>query len=117
MCRVSRGFNFKFYAALQPFIFQKSPLSESEGKLRSGDADFAAYMRRQHERSAAAFGHLQSEHGGDRVCRFVDLSQIFANDPRSLFWDFSHVNNEGNATIGSAIAGDLARTLLARPAQ
>jgi hypothetical protein len=50
------------------------------------------------------------------MCRFVDLSQIFANDPRSLFWDFSHVNNDGNATIGAAIAEGLARTLLARSA-
>jgi hypothetical protein len=33
-----------------------------------------------------------------------------------LFWDFIHINNDGNATIGAAIANDLASTLLARPA-
>jgi lysophospholipase L1-like esterase len=116
MCRIGHAFDFKFYAVFQPFIFQKSPWSEAETQLRFGDANFAAYMRRQHERSATAFARLQAESGNDGMCRFVDLSQIFANDPRSLFWDFSHVNNDGNAAIGAAIAQGLARTLLARPA-
>ena len=116
MCRIGHAFKFKFHAVLQPLIFQKSPWSESEAKLRFGDADFAAYMRRQHDRSAVAFGQLQAENGDDGACRFVDLSQTFANDPRSLFWDFIHINNDGNATIGAAIANDLARTLLARSA-
>jgi lysophospholipase L1-like esterase len=112
MCTVGRGFNFKFYAVLQPLIFQKSPWSESEAKLKFGDAEFASYMRRQHDRAAAIFPHLQAEDGGDGKCRFIDLSQTFATDPRSLFWDFIHVNNDGNATIGSAIATDLASSLL-----
>ena len=112
MCRLGRAFNFTFYAVLQPLIFQKSPLSDTEMKLKFGDADFASYMRRQYDRAAAAFHRLQADHGG--ACRFVDLSQIFANDPRSLFWDFIHVNNDGNATIATAIATDLANSFLPR---
>ena len=112
MCRLGRAFNFKFYAVLQPLIFQKSPRSDTETKLKFGDADFASYMQRQHDRAAVAFRRLQADDGVDGACRFVDLSQIFANDPRSLFWDFIHVNNDGNATIASAIGTDLANSFL-----
>lgn len=112
MCRIGHGFNFKFYAVLHPLIFQKSPLSDAEKALNVGDADFASYMRRQHDRAATAFSALQSGDGADGLCRFVDFSDIFANDPRNLFWDFIHVNNDGNATIGSAIAADLAESLI-----
>jgi lysophospholipase L1-like esterase len=112
MCKLGRAFNFRFYAVLQPMMFQKSPLSESEIKLKFGDSSFASYMRRQHDRAVMAFHLLQAEDEREGTCRFVDLSQIFANDPRSLFWDFIHVNNDGNATIASAIATDLANSLL-----
>src|SRR5262249_5231011 len=108
MCRLGRAFNFRFYAVLQPMIFQKSPLSGTELELKFGDADFASYMRRQHDQAVIAFNRLQAGDGQEDTCRFVDLSQIFTNDPRSLFWDFIHVNNDGNATIASAIAADLA---------
>jgi lysophospholipase L1-like esterase len=108
MCQVGRSFNFRFYAVLQPLIFQKSPLSNTERELKFGDADFASYMRRQHDLAVIAFHRLQSDDGREGTCRFVDLSQIFVNDPRGLFWDFIHVNNDGNTTIASAIATDLA---------
>ena len=114
MCRLGRAFNFTFYAVLQPLIFQKSPLSETETKLKFGDADFASYIRRQYDRAAAAFHRLQADDGAGGACRFADLSQIFANEPRSLFWDFIHVNNDGNATIATAIATDLANSFLPR---
>lgn len=112
MCRIGHGFNFKFYAVLQPLIFQKSPLSDAEKALKFGDAKFVSYMRRQHDRTVTAFSRLQADDGTDGLCRFVDLSNIFADDPRNLFWDFIHVNNDGNATIGSAIAADLARSFI-----
>jgi hypothetical protein len=60
-------------------IFQKSPWSGNERMLKFGDAEFASYMKRQHDRVAANFPLLQAEDGGDGKCRFVDLSQIFAN--------------------------------------
>jgi hypothetical protein len=69
-------------------------------------------MRRQHDQAVLAFHRLQADNGPEGACRFIDLSQIFANDPRSLFWDFIHVNNDANATIASAIATDLANSLL-----
>jgi lysophospholipase L1-like esterase len=112
MCRLGSAFNFRFYAVLQPMIFQKSPLTETEMELKFGDADFASYMQRQHDRATDAFRRLQADDGVDRACRFVDLSQIFANDSRSFFWDFIHVNNDGNATIASAIGADLATSFL-----
>ena len=111
MCRIGHGFNFKFYAVLQPLIFQKLPLSDAEKAIKFGDAKFASYMQRQHDRAATAFSRLQASDGADGTCRFVDLSDEFANDSRNLFWDFIHVNNDGNATIGSAIANDLTRSL------
>ena len=111
MCRMGHGFNFKFYAVLQPLIFQKLPLSGTEKAIKFGDAKFASYMQRQHDRAATAFSRLQASDGTDGTCRFVDLSDDFANDSRNLFWDFIHVNNDGNATIGSAIADDLTRSL------
>jgi lysophospholipase L1-like esterase len=115
MCRLGRAFNFRFYAVLQPMIFQKSPLSETEMKLKFGDANFASYMRRQHDQAVLAFHRLQADNGREGTCRFVDLSQIFADDPRSLFSDFIHVNNDGNATIASAIAADVANSFFYRP--
>jgi lysophospholipase L1-like esterase len=111
MCQLGRAFNFRFYAIFQPLIFEKSPLSDTERMLKFGDSDYASYMRRQHVRVVDAFRRLQSGDGRDGTCRFVDLSQIFVNDPRGLFWDFFHVNNNGNATIASAIAADLATRL------
>jgi lysophospholipase L1-like esterase len=114
LCRIGYAFNFKFYAVLQPLIFQKSPWSEAEKNLKFGDENFASYMRRQHEQAAAAFGRLEADEGANGKCRFLVLSQIFANDSRNLYWDFIHVNNDGNATIGSAIAADLANSMLAR---
>jgi lysophospholipase L1-like esterase len=87
-------------------------LSGAEKTLKFGDEKFALYMRRQYDRATTAFSRLQTEDGADGLCHFVDLSNIFADDPRNLFWDFIHVNNDGNATIGSAIAADLAKSLL-----
>src|SRR5262249_14431265 len=112
MCQLGRAFNFKFYGVLQPLIFQKSPWSDTETKLKFGDAHFASYMQSQHDRAAGVFHRLQVIDGADGACYFVDLSHIFPNDPRSLFWDFIHVNNDGNATIASAIAADLANSFL-----
>ena len=112
-CRLGHAFGFKFYAVLQPLIVQKSPLAQAELKLKFGDSDFAAYLRRQHDRATAAFRRLQAHDGSDGICRFVDLSQIFAHDPRNLFWDFIHVNNDGNATIAAAISADLTKSFLA----
>jgi len=111
MCQLGRAFNFKFYAIFQPSILQKSPLSDAERKLKFGDSEYASYMQRQHDRVVAAFRQLQSGDGRDGTCRFVDLSQIFVNDPRGLFWDFFHLNNDGNATIASAIAANLVARL------
>src|SRR5262249_3482826 len=114
ICRLGRAFNFKFYAVLQPLIFQKSPLSDTEKNLKFGDSDFTSYMQRLHDRAVIVCRRLQAEDGVDSDCRFVDLSQIFTNDPRSLFWDFIHLNNDGNATVADAIAADLAGSFLAR---
>jgi len=80
--------------------------------LKFGDAEFASYMKRQHDRVAANFPLLQAEDGGDGKCRFVDLHRYSPMDARNLFWDVIHVNNDGNSTIGSAIASDLASSLL-----
>jgi lysophospholipase L1-like esterase len=114
MCRMSRAFDFRFYAVLQPSIFQKAHLSAAESRLVFGDADFASYMRRQHDRAASAYKQLQIDDGADGKCRFLDLSQIFDNDPRNLFWDFIHINNAGNRTVAAAIADDLAPSFLHR---
>jgi hypothetical protein len=117
MCRIGHGFNFKFYAVLRPLIFQKSRLSDAEKTLKFGDAKFVSYMRRQHDRAVTAFSRLQADDGADGLCRFVDLSDIFAEDSRNLFLDFIHVNNDGNTTVGSAIAADLARFLISGQTQ
>jgi len=111
MCQLGSAFNFRFYAVLQPMIFQKSPLTETEMKLKFGDANFVSYMRRQHDQASNAFQRLQADNRLEGNCRFVDLSQIFANDPRSLFSDFVHVADDANATIASAIVTNLANSL------
>jgi hypothetical protein len=111
MCQLGSAFNFRFYAVLQPMIFQKSPLTETEMKLKFGDANFVSYMRRQHDQASNAFQRLQADNRLEENCRFVDLSQIFANDPRSLFSDFVHVADDANATIASAIVTNLANSL------
>jgi hypothetical protein len=69
-------------------------LSDAEKTLKFGDEKFALYMRRQYERATTAFSRLQAEDGADGLCHFVDLSNIFADDPPNLFWDFIHVNND-----------------------
>jgi lysophospholipase L1-like esterase len=114
MCRMTRAFNYRFYAVLQPMIFQKAHLSAAENHLIFGDADFATYMRRQQDRAANAFQQLQVDDGADGKCRFLDLSQIFDNDPRNLFWDFIHINNAGNRTVAAAITADLVASFLHR---
>jgi lysophospholipase L1-like esterase len=112
-CRIGHAFSFRFYAVLQPLIVQKSPLSDTESKLHFGDSDFVAYLHRERDRSAEAFRQLQAEDGADGTCRFIDLSQIFAQDGRNLFWDFIHVNNDGNASIAAAIAADMSKSFFA----
>ena len=116
MCRLGHAFNFKFYAVLQPLIYQKSHLTEPELKIPAGDEGYASYIRRQYQRASAAFQQLQTSDGVDEACRFVDLSGIFANDTRTLFRDLIHVNNEGNGAIASSIADDLAHSFLVRGA-
>ncbi len=114
MCRLGRAFGFKFYAVLQPTIHQKAPLSEAEVKIAAADANRAAYLQRQVGRAADAFQQLQAADGVEAGCRFVDLSRTFANDSRPLFWDFMHVNNDGNATIAAAIAAEVTGSLQPR---
>lgn len=111
-CRISHAFGFKFYAVFQPLIVQKPSLSDDERQLHFGDPDFVAYLRRQRDRAADAFRQLQAEDGTGGTCRFLDLSEIFANDARNLFWDFIHLNNDGNETIAAAIAPDLTKAFL-----
>jgi hypothetical protein len=116
MCRLSQAFNFNFYEIMQPMIFQKSPLSEVEAKITYGDEAHAAYVRREYQRGTEAVTQLQTRDGVTGAsCRFIDLTQIFANDKRTLFWDLIHLNNEGNATVGAAIAAELAADLQTRP--
>src|SRR5262249_3921995 len=86
MCRLGHGFNFRFYAVLPSLIFRKFPLSDAEKTLQFGHEKFALYMRRQYDRATTAFSRLQAEDGADGLCHFVDLSNIFADDSRNLFW-------------------------------
>ena len=104
MCKVAEAFEFTFALILQPLLHFKTPLVGNENNERvTGGREFTEYTRRQYERIRMSMDNLRAEYSDDSRFLFSDLSLAFENYPRETFWDFIHVDDEGNRFVTQEI--------------
>jgi len=93
-----------FYVSrADPFL--KDPLVGKEKDIPTtcyGIVGFHHYVMRQYERIRRMLEYLQNTETDTRVT-LTDLSLIFQGYDRDIYWDFRHVNNEGNRYIAESI--------------
>jgi hypothetical protein len=103
--RFARACGFKLFAFLEPIFFLKDPVVGKEKDISTtcyGIAGFDHYIVRQYEKIRKMFEYLQNAEGGNDMM-FIDLSRIFQGYDRDAYWDFRHVDNEGNRYIAENI--------------
>lgn len=113
MGRFARGCGFKLFAFLEPILFLKEPLVGKERDIPTtcyGIARFDEYVRRQYDRIRRMWQYLQTSENDERF-RLVDLSLMFKGHDRDVYWDFRHVDNEGNRHIAETIHSCLQHSL------
>ncbi len=98
MCHLAKGFDFKLAVFLQPVIYFKTPLVGRERALL-GDDDFQNYMERQYARIKPILSDLNTKYAKENRYFFADLSNTFTGYDKEVFWDFIHIDNEGNKVI------------------
>jgi lysophospholipase L1-like esterase len=102
MCHLAKGFDFKLVVFLQPLAHFKSPLIGKEKNLLGGE-EFQNYIKRQYDRIRPLLNNLNSKYADENRCYFVDLSYALKDYDRETFWDFVHIDNEGNKFIATQI--------------
>lgn len=105
MGRFAKGCGFRLFAFLEPILFLKDPLSGKEKEIPTtcyGIENFDRYVRRQYERIRVMLRYLQTAETDDRFI-LTDLSSVFQGYDQDIYWDFRHVNNEGNRRIAEHI--------------
>jgi hypothetical protein len=105
MGRFAKACGFRLFTFLEPIFFLKNPVVGKEKDITTtcyGIKEFDHYIVRQYEKIRRMFEYLQNAEGGNDMM-FIDLSQIFQGYGRDTYWDFRHVDNEGNRYIAKNI--------------
>jgi hypothetical protein len=84
------GFRTLFF--WQPTVFSKRRRSPDEARWAEADAALAPL-----------FGAARARLAEAGPAEVVDLSDVFGDDPRPVFFDFCHVAEAGNAVIAAAL--------------
>ena len=102
MCKLAKSFDFKLVVFLQPMIYFKSTYIGNE-KDELGEEAFQNYIERQYERTRMLLKDLNIKYANEDKCSFVDLSYAMQDYDKETFWDYIHIDNEGNKVIATKI--------------
>jgi lysophospholipase L1-like esterase len=106
MCRISRSNDILFAAYFQP-ILPFSPHLDRRQLAMSGGEEIVRNLRGQREAVPGAVSRTLPAPPVGSGCHFDDLSGMFEQQGSERFWDYIHVDNQGNLLIGRRIAEDL----------
>ena len=102
-------FQFKPFFYWQPAIFSKNELSDSEQKIALGEYMPQSYLKVTKElfdREKTLLSQKTIDKT-DFINKAIDLTDIFDNHPETIYIDWSHISEEGNAIIAKRIAEDV----------
>lgn len=102
MCVLAKGYDFRLAVFLQPMLHFKQPFVGKEDRML-GDREFQEYIKRVYEQMRIGINDMALKYKGDNRYLFVDLSYAFSEYNRETFWDFAHIDNEGNEFIATQI--------------
>jgi lysophospholipase L1-like esterase len=102
MCKLAKSFDFKLVVFLQPMIYFKSTHIGNEKEMLDEEA-FQNYIKRQYERTRMLLKDLNIKYANEDKCSFVDLSYALQDYDKETFWDYIHIDNEGNKVIATKI--------------
>jgi hypothetical protein len=112
MCGVAAAWDFRFVAALQPVLFVKHPLVGSEPAMLL-EPPLQRHMTTTYARFREEFKRLDVDATRGGRCQYIDVSNALDGTPTQLFWDYVHVNNDGNEIVARRLFSELvARRLL-----
>jgi hypothetical protein len=103
MSKVANGFGFKLFVFFQPTIFEKNIKSHEEMPLSNDASPFDTYMKRQYQMVRQEIKRLDKKGLYNTEFEIVDLSQVFLNNPQTIYYDFIHVFPKGNEIISHKI--------------
>lgn len=83
-------------------IYFKSTYIGNE-KEELGEEEFQNYIKRQYERTRMLLKDLNVQYANEDKCSFVDLSYAMQDYDKETFWDYIHIDNEGNKVIATKI--------------
>lgn len=113
---------------LQPFAAYARARNEEEEAIvaayhaslvRAGDrywelTSYRARMMEYYAKYKRIHRTLSNKYQGTAHVRFVDISELFASEPRTVYLDAAHYNETGNRIIADRFAADLASLVAAR---
>jgi hypothetical protein len=92
-----------YLIALEPEIYSsKKPLTLEEFDLKSRFMETDRNMRPTLTRYRRELSSRLAEHAGERL-RFLDLADVFDNEPAPVFVDDNHVCDRGNVLVAQAL--------------
>lgn len=109
MCKVARGFDFHFVAFLQPNLHFKNNLIGAEKTYTPVNGE-AEHFRETYQliRQEGTDLWQESPVAADcEDCAFVEISRMFEDSDRELYWDGYHTTNEGNRLIAEEMFDNL----------
>ncbi|MFH1888554.1 MAG: SGNH/GDSL hydrolase family protein [Candidatus Omnitrophota bacterium] len=92
--RLSSSYGFKYFLFWQPAVFLTDPLTEEEKSFDLWQDRFLVELYKQ------TYNRIRQEAG---LLNSFDLSPLLDNKNKSLYIDFCHLNEEGNAIIAEQV--------------
>lgn len=102
LCRLSGGFGFKLAVFLQPLVFTKPVLDESELKY-AGPPAFAEHVRAQYPGARRRVADLKRRREKRGAVSVEDLSGVFDGRKDPAFRDFIHLNDAAKDLVARRI--------------
>ncbi|MBT6395743.1 MAG: SGNH/GDSL hydrolase family protein [Nitrospinaceae bacterium] len=109
MCRIGSGFGFKFASFLQPMIQQKKNLTKNERPFRYGKK-YSEYILRIYEKSRAGF-RLAQKSLEKTKCIFADISDVYKNDKRDVYYDMGHTFDYAKPAVAKVIVSHVMKMI------
>ena len=115
--KLSKSFNFKYYAFLQPYITQKKDLSPEENKFikfrknenpLSYDEDIIATLYSKNN----IYSKIEDTFNSSSNTKLINLFELFKNNKYNIFYSMVHLSDLGQEIIAEKIVQEIKKDLV-----
>ena len=115
--KLSKSFNFKYYAFLQPYITQKKDLSPEENKFiefrknespLSYDEDIIAALYSKNN----IYSKIEDTFNSSSNAKLINLFELFKNNKYNIFYSMVHLSDLGQEIVAEKIVQEIKKDLV-----